>query len=519
MAKITHIEVTNYRGIAHLSLDIPPKGICATGRNGGGKTSFIGAVRAALGGDDIGPDAIRLDADRSELLVNLDHLQVKRVITEKGTSNLTVRQGEMVGTKPQTMLNEMLGTSVFDPIEFFKAEPKKRVQALLAAMPTTLTDEMLKKYDPEGVLDDADKVGHALVVIERARKRYYELRAAANKATKEAERKAEEAKKLADAAPADDPDLNVSGARVAHEEALAAIVALHSRKQEIEAAIARTASTRTRVESLRDREKELRCAAEQHPGPESVAQAQKVVDEATARVDALKEEIAKLQEKVREAVAELDDAIVAKGKVNQLATDAWEAARHADEAKEQAAELEAAIVAVGTPPTEAEFEALQKKKAEAMTALEKGIAIEKGRVIRATAADTWTEFTKAQKVAQRLDHLVRALTEDAPAELLKASDGIPGISISGDEIFLNRKSIDKLCGAEQMKLAIDIARKLNAKAKILVVDGLEQLDPEQMDGFVEYATRDDWQLIGTRVDRGAVRYQHFEAEAKESAAQ
>ena len=49
-----------------------------------------------------------------------------------------------------------------------------------------------------------------------------------------------------------------------------------------------------------------------------------------------------------------------------------------------------------------------------------------------------------------------------------------------------------------------VARRANARSKILVVDGLERVDPEQYARFVELATAGGYQLIGSRVDRGEV---------------
>jgi hypothetical protein len=53
-----------------------------------------------------------------------------------------------------------------------------------------------------------------------------------------------------------------------------------------------------------------------------------------------------------------------------------------------------------------------------------------------------------------------------------------------------------------MTFAVDLCKRLNAKAKILVVDGLERLDPERLEAFVKTATAGDWQLLATKVDAG-----------------
>jgi len=113
-------------------------------------------------------------------------------------------------------------------------------------------------------------------------------------------------------------------------------------------------------------------------------------------------------------------------------------------------------------------------------------------------------FRALEAEAADLDETVKRLTKDAPADLLRTCEGIPGLALEGDEVKLDGKSLDMLCGAEQMRFAVELARRANEKIKILVVDGLERLDPELMDVFVAEATRDGWQLLATRVDRGDV---------------
>ena len=65
---------------------------------------------------------------------------------------------------------------------------------------------------------------------------------------------------------------------------------------------------------------------------------------------------------------------------------------------------------------------------------------------------------------------MRSLTEQAPAELLAQCDGIPGLSLDGDDILLDGVRLDSLCGAEQVRFCVEVARRANAKSKILVVD-------------------------------------------------
>jgi hypothetical protein len=69
-------------------------------------------------------------------------------------------------------------------------------------------------------------------------------------------------------------------------------------------------------------------------------------------------------------------------------------------------------------------------------------------------------------------------------------------------VTLDGVALSDLSGAEQMRFSIDLSKRLNPVAGILIVDGLERLDDDALDAFVEMATADGHQLIGTRVSRG-----------------
>ncbi len=140
--KITRLQITSYRGVAAFSADIPPAGAIVKGGNARGKTSIIKAIRAALAAQDVAADAIRIGEDRAEILVDLDDVSVRQVITPKA-SNLTVERGGMKASKPRTYLTELLGSSPLDPLDLFLAKPKERRAQILAALPAKVTVELV----------------------------------------------------------------------------------------------------------------------------------------------------------------------------------------------------------------------------------------------------------------------------------------------------------------------------------------------------------------------------------------
>lgn len=506
--KITRLVVRNFRGIEAQDIDVPPTGAVVRGRNGAGKTSVLNAIRAALAGRDIGPDAVRLGADKAEILVDLDDLTVRRVITPK-SSTVTVSRGDAVFKKPQTLLTELLGTAALDPLEFYLAKPAERRALVLAAMPVAVTPEQLAVWAP-GI--QVDTSGHGLEVVDRAHRIAYDQRTAANAQAKAAKAAWDSAKARAESFPADLTD----GAPAATcEQAVASARAEIARLQgDARRAVehqARTTAQRERVATLRSQagpEVEKVDVATQHEAEKRVEEAQTAVDDLRKRLaDAerwlavRKSDLSTITQEndERRAAASKRAGLLAQATALEEALDAAAPEAPAPEAIANAEQCLAAAEARLT--TEAAKTARYREAAEALNALD-GARLAAG---------------EAQAEADRLDAIVRTLSKDAPAELLAASAGIPGLSISGDQIMLDGVSLDGMCGAEQMTFAVEIARRLNAKSKILVVDGLERLDPEQYEHFVRIATAGGYQLVATKVAAGEVVIEAIAPDCAEAA--
>lgn len=512
--KITKIQIRSYRGISALEAEISPAGAVVKGANGRGKTSVIRAVRAALAAQDIAADAIKLDADKAEILVDLNDVSVRRVITAKG-SNLTVEKAGMKASKPTAYLNELLGGCALDPLELYLAKPKERKALVLAALPVAVTKEQIAKYvEPFDLPLDFDATGHGLDVVGRAHKYFYAERTAANKdaadALRNAERLAAEAKTAAEAVTPG-PVLAQAEVKVAITAAERELLSLENRASEAEEAARRTAAQRERIETLRGQAKDVEASA-----PVELVDTTELDDlvvQAAESVRVLEEELASSRAALAKLQADLSAA--------KAANDTREKAKlRAADLHAQADTLAAALAAATVvPPTESELAAARTKLSEANANAARAdlqakamAAVEAANTAKNTAAEMQVE-------ADDLDATVKRLANDVPTELLASAKGIPGLTIDGDEVLLEGKRLDGLCGAEQLKFAVDIARRANAKTKILLVDGLERLDPDQMDAFVAYATSDDWQLIGTRVDRGEVVIEAIEPEVQDKAAE
>jgi AAA domain len=502
--KITKLRLKNYRGIAALDVDIGEHGLIARGRNGAGKTTVLRALGAALAASDIGPDAVRIGEEEGEILVDLDRsgaaLHVRRRFGAAGsTLQVSNDEGDRKA-KPTQVLAELLGTSALDVVSVvLERDRKKRRELILAALPVSVTVEQLRTWVPS-LPATYDVAGHGLEVVGRLRASAYEKRTAANKVAEEARLEAArleaEAKKATEGV---EPvkDWSAEAARLASAacgEAARALAALLERKQGAERAAERLGATRAQIATLRADAHELREGAFEPPAGEGYRLAQEL-----ALAD---QAVRDLEEALRAARVRAADSAKRVEEHHALVRAFNATSASAADLSQRAKDLEDGIAAAIEVVDPKEIEAARERVATLDAEL---VASERGAA--AAAAESAAEGARQRRdaaaaEAARLDAVVKSLTVDAPAAILAAS-GVPqGLEIDGTEIRLNGVDLDKLCGKEQVVFAADIARALNPGAGFLVVDGLERLDPEQLDAFVEAVTADGRQLIGSLVARG-----------------
>jgi hypothetical protein len=510
--KIHRLVIRNYRGVEFLDQELPPAGAIVTGRNGAGKTTALKAVGAALAARDIGDDAIRIGADKAEILIDLDAISVRRVITPKTTSVTVTGANGFKAPKPQTFLAELLGTSPLDPLDLLLAKPAERRAKVLAALPVTVTAEQLRQWAPD--LGEVDTSGHGLEVLSRVRASYYERRAVANREEATA---AAEAKRLAEEAAAREIVVRMDAPSIADAENARTIARRELAQLEVQDAEAhrseeRARTTREKIDRFRTTAAELRATAETMWPLEGEA------DRATGDVVEFEQRVADLERQLVRAkeslVAAREILAERKGREAHASKLSADAERH----DSQARHLETALAEIAVPtvdPTDIDRARAAVVKADAAIAAAR--AEEAARASRARAESASAEHVAVREAAARLDEIVKALTHDAPAALLAGAKAIPGLGLDGDEVTLDGKRLDALCGAEQMRFCVDIAKRLNAKSRILVVDGLERLDPDAREEFVRFATADDWQLLASLVTGGETQFAAIESDAARAA--
>lgn len=183
--KIQKIKIANLLGIEELEFD-PGKFTLIEGRNGSGKTSILESIKHALNG---GHDAklLRNGTDKGEIVLVLDDgVQLTKTVTQsKSDVKILDKEGNRIN-KPQTYIDKLIDMLSVNPVQFLTADKKNRVNYLLEAIPMKLTKDHLESSlnGMSGRVRD-DLNGHALEVIGRIYKQFYDERTGVNRALKE----------------------------------------------------------------------------------------------------------------------------------------------------------------------------------------------------------------------------------------------------------------------------------------------------------------------------------------------
>jgi hypothetical protein len=134
--RIISLQVDNFMRIKAVSIRPDKSLVEIRGKNEQGKSSLLNAMWAALAGKAaIPPVPIRKGEETASIRLDLGTLKIVRKfkLTEAGeyTTSLTVESDEGARfTKPQDVLNSLVGELSFDPLEFKRMKPKEQAEAL-----------------------------------------------------------------------------------------------------------------------------------------------------------------------------------------------------------------------------------------------------------------------------------------------------------------------------------------------------------------------------------------------------
>ena len=88
------------------------------------------------------------------------------------------------------------------------------------------------------------------------------------------------------------------------------------------------------------------------------------------------------------------------------------------------------------------------------------------------------------------------------ALLADAKLPLDGLTVEKGELVYNGNAWDCMSGSDQLRVATAIVRALKPECGFVLVDKLEQFDPQTLQEFGAWAESQDLQIIGTRVSTG-----------------
>lgn len=129
--KIISLEAENFKRLRAIRIEPDGSAVIIGGKNRAGKTSALDAIRAALGGKKHCPEEpIRRGAKKAEIVLNSEELTVTRTFSKKGTALEVKAKDGSAFASPQTMLDQLIGSLSFDPLEFSRMKPAEQADVV-----------------------------------------------------------------------------------------------------------------------------------------------------------------------------------------------------------------------------------------------------------------------------------------------------------------------------------------------------------------------------------------------------
>lgn len=162
--KIISLQAENIKGIKAVFIKPQENTVVISGGNGQGKSSVLDAIFWALAGTkNMDKKPIREGMDQAFICIDLGEYIVERRMTTKNNT-LTVKTAEGANfTNPQTILDGMLGSISFDPLEFTKLDSKKQLKTLKELLKLDFS-EIENKY--KDVYDDRTFINREISILE-----------------------------------------------------------------------------------------------------------------------------------------------------------------------------------------------------------------------------------------------------------------------------------------------------------------------------------------------------------------
>jgi DNA repair exonuclease SbcCD ATPase subunit len=434
-------------------VEIKPDGnlVQITGKNGQGKTSVLDSIWWALAGAaHIQSVPIRKGAKEARIKLDLGEILVTRTFKQAdgdagATTKIVVETTEGYrATKPQQILDDLLGSLSFDPLAFTRMKPREQFDQLRSFVPGIDFDQ-----------------------VERDNKRDFDRRTDINRQAKQARAAAEVI-----AVPLNLPngEIDVDQLVAQMEQAGNTNAELHLRAERRGQAVELMVRLREEADALIAEVPQL-AAKHREKAAEAVADIECQIAALEAQIAGLRDRCAAMARKVDEDVAEI--ASYAR---------CTAAAKHTE-----ADALQAKVDAAGPLPEPVDTAALRRQ-------------IEEARAINASIArrtERASHLIRAEQLEAASRDLTDAIERRARAKeeaIAKAALPVPGISFGDGAILLNGLPFDQASDAEQLRASVAIAMASAPALRVIRVRDGSLLDEEGMRLLAAMADEHDCQV-------------------------
>lgn len=444
--QIVRIKISNIMGIEELDFH-PGQFNLIEAANGCGKTSFIASLKSLIERSD---DAtlLRRGATSGEVVLVLDDgTEIKRRITERGQPNMSIRKDGVKVARPTEVMDAIADLVATNPIEFVNARKKDRVNLLLETIPVHINFERLSEVAGHRV--DEDKRFTPFDQIDALRQQFYDERTGTNRALTE---KRHTIDQLAQTLPASEQGC-------VPEDKTGLLGEINTIDEQRDGELKRIDDKIALLRSAFDQTLErVRAAADSH-----IATYQE-------QIRALEKQIADRRQE-RDAEIQNERAAFAVMESNAEKQRNITRERHATARGTIAAKL-------------ADIEARSKQAA-------------RYQQTRETIARLEEDSNSLDNDSNRQSAAIEGI-DNYKSELL-ASLPVPGLEVRGGEIYRHGIPFDRLNTAQQIEIAVEIAKLRVGKLAIVCVDGIERLDAAHFENFRDQMRAAGLQAFVTRV--------------------
>jgi hypothetical protein len=506
---VTRLKLEAYRGLDMVELDLTehPRGVVFAGTKGIGKTCHIRGIETVLWNAGVEKRMIKTGADKTRLSLdfvrNGQAMSVVRTIPRSKSPEVQLLPPDGIPLpraveQMRAMFGQGIAKSGRDPLRLYTAETEELRKLLLQAVPCTVTAEQLTRWCEEEKPWNVD--GHGQEVLGRVKDSYFERRTKAGQECDQAE--ADAKKSEADAAGLRVPGLPAmteAAAQTHVSTAESRLAVLRERRRQSAELEASAETTRAKIASMRAEAEERMGQAElQPPAPEELAAAKDEEASAIAAVDAAKKALALAEKR-------WTDAMGARSTLEKKANKARLLQAELDSLVNQANDLEATLATRPDCDPQSLAEQIAAAEGDLETARDlvaKACQADRLRAAEAKAAEARATYEAKKTVWEKLERIVKRLNTEAPAELAKQGNPIPGLEITAKAILWNGHDLDLSSDGEKLEFAVDVVKRTATGAKIMVVDKMESLPPSLRPGFVRKALEGGWVLFATLVQDG-----------------